>query len=137
MNKKCQNAGLSLESLLDAFKAWRRQSKRCQRIPQELWDKAVMLCDDHSIGRVHRVLGLSYIDLKERVLKNRSSVRTKKFPLSPFVELRVPSKDQFGGLPNSQYLIELSRPDSSQMKIYSSKNDPVDINNLCSTFLKS
>lgn len=125
-----------LKSLSDEFENWRSQKKsKRERIPERLWSKSIELCKYHPLGRLQRLLGLSYLGLRERV-RNRSS-KLDSTKSSTFVELKIPDNIPPVGLPDSQYLIELSRPDGSLMKIYSSKNNPIDINNLCSTFLRS
>ena len=129
---------LSLESVLNDLSVFRESSAPHSRIPEDLWDKAVKLCERHPIGRVHRVLKLGYIQLKKRVQEYRAKNHVIESPSpSPFVELKMPDVDQSSGLPNSQYLIELSRSDGARMRIYSSKNNPLNMNKLCSTFLKN
>jgi len=127
---------LSLESVLSELSAFRQSSKSSRRIPEDIWEKAVKLCEKHKIGRVHRVLSLGYNGLKERVIRNRNPEKNSQSP-HPFVELKIPNVDHSIGLPNSQYLIELSRTDGARMRIYSSKNNPLNLNTLCSTFLKN
>ena len=126
---------LSLESLLKEISEFRESSMKRRRIPDIFWEKAIKLCKKHTIGRVHRVLRLDYTGLKKRVLEERKvGKESKKVP--QFVELKIPQSDHSIGLPNSQYLIELSRADGTRMRIYSSKNNPLNLNTLCSTFLK-
>ena len=129
---------LSLESVLNDLLVFRESSAPHSRISEDLWDKAVKLCERHPIGRVHRVSKLGYIQLKKRVQEYRAKNHVIESPSpSPFVELKIPNVDPSAGLPNSQYLIELSRSDGARMRIYSSKNNPLNMNKLCSTFLKN
>jgi signal recognition particle subunit SEC65 len=72
----------SLEEARARFRAWRSKRHRGRRIPDELWDVAVRLCDEHSVCKVSRTLGLDYKALR---LRCRGSENPP--PPQPFVEL--------------------------------------------------
>lgn len=128
-----------LESVLKEFTEFRRLSAGKRRaFPVELWDKAVRLCGHYSITQVSRYLNLSYSDLRNRVKeKSPGFCGLKKGVESPsFLELRLPDSVPLSGISDCQYLIELSRVDGSKMRIYSSKANPINLNDLCTTFLR-
>jgi hypothetical protein len=58
----------TLEEIREQFIAW-RSSRRSSRepIPDALWDAAVSLSGEYSIGRISKVLSLGHSDLKRRV----------------------------------------------------------------------
>ena len=57
----------TLEEIQEQFIAWRSSRSRREPIPDALWESAVSLAEDYSIGRISRVLSLSHSDLKRRV----------------------------------------------------------------------
>lgn len=58
------------------FAEWRKTRQHKGRIPEELWEAAVMLSKDHSIHRISRALKLGYNDLKARMDKNEPNPDT-------------------------------------------------------------
>lgn len=58
----------TLEEIREQFIAWRsrRRSSR-EPIPDALWEAAVRLAEEYSIGRISKVLSLGHSDLKRRV----------------------------------------------------------------------
>jgi hypothetical protein len=72
----------TLEEVQGQLTAWRSDSQRARRIPDELWDAAVSLCAEHSVCKVSRALGLDYKALRMRTLK-----REQARPPGAFVEL--------------------------------------------------
>jgi hypothetical protein len=58
----------TLEEVRRRFETWRRKRKHGSRIPNCLWKAAVEVCAAHRVWQVSKVLGLSYNDLKRRVL---------------------------------------------------------------------
>ena len=74
------------QTLVLEFEDWRSKKRYAREpIPERLWSKAVALCKQHPISRVHRILSLSYMDLKKKVQKEKKQFQ----PIKPtsFVEL--------------------------------------------------
>ena len=165
MTKDFQEAIDDIEAVRLKFHNWRSQRKFGTRIPEELWNLAIELTFKHPIGRVCRILGLNFVDLKHRVhgVHGVQSKENKEYPSkssigsSPFIELKVgdpppPSRDSSdspdpipsilgfvsGGSQGSQCLMELSRADGTTMRIYSTAvSSSIDITGICESFLKS
>ena len=57
----------TLEQIREQFEAWRQGRKKRSAIPEELWQSAVNLRQDHSISKVPSTLGLNHAVLKHRV----------------------------------------------------------------------
>ncbi len=57
----------TLDQVKHQFEAWRKQSGRTRKIPEELWEAAVALCKEHSVTVVSKALRLNHSDLKQRV----------------------------------------------------------------------
>ena len=49
------------------FRNWRNSRKRGTKIPQQLWQAAAGLSEQHSIGKIAVTLGLDYTTLKQRI----------------------------------------------------------------------
>jgi len=49
------------------FRNWRNSRKRGTKIPQQLWQAAAGLSEQHSIGKIAVTLGLDYTKLKQRI----------------------------------------------------------------------
>lgn len=57
----------TLTTVKKRFATWRKKKHHREPIPQELWNSAVLLTDEHSICKVSKVLSLCYTTLKKRV----------------------------------------------------------------------
>ncbi len=64
----------TLEGVRRRFETWRKRRWCRGPIPESLWQAAIGLCEEHSIGEVSRRLRLNYKGLKKRVTgaRNRS-----------------------------------------------------------------
>lgn len=67
------------------FENWRRERKRGQRIPKDLWVTAIDLAKRHGVGPTARALKLDHSQLKRRVRNGEEEVGR-----GAFVEL-IPS----------------------------------------------
>jgi hypothetical protein len=56
----------SLENVRHQFGTWRKRRRCRSRIPESLWQAAIGLCQEHSIGEVSRTLRLNYNGLRNR-----------------------------------------------------------------------
>jgi len=57
----------TLEAVRQQFETWRKKRRGRGRIPASLWQAAIGLCREYSIGEVSRTLRLNYNGLKHRV----------------------------------------------------------------------
>ena len=120
------------------FKEWRSHRKFGSRIPEGLWDLAISLTDKYAIGRVAKILSLSYKELKERAhSKESQGVSVNSLHSPSFVELKVEESVSAGLGFGSQCLMELNRADGTNMKIYSTAGASIDLTRICESFLKS
>ena len=60
----------TLSKVTARFAAWRNDSKRTKKIPEELWQAAVGLSNEYSINQISKTLRLNYADLKKRAIRN-------------------------------------------------------------------
>jgi hypothetical protein len=139
-----------MEAAIQAFKAWRSSREKMCRIPGHLWKIATKLSPQYPISTICRNLGLNWGALKKKIDHLSLSTHANhavKAPKQPsFVELKLNNQER--NQPPSLLLnqstsphcaIELTRPDGTVMKIFSSSSDDtplnLDILGLCKTFL--
>jgi hypothetical protein len=135
-----------MDSAIQAFKDWRSSREKMCRIPDRLWKIAAKLAPNYPINTICENLGLNWGALKKKIdhlslsANANHAVKPQKQP--SFVELKLNSQEQPPSLLLNQSAsphcaIELTRPDGTVMKIFSSSSDdaPLDILELCKTFL--
>ena len=61
------------------FENWRRERKRGQRIPENLWETAVELAKQHGVWPAARALNLDHNRLKRRVGNGEDDVKSGAF----------------------------------------------------------
>jgi hypothetical protein len=79
----------TLEEVSRRFETWRRGRKHGSRIPNCLWKAAVEACAAHRVWQVSKVLGLSYNDLKRRVVGTGQIEKMPTPAKADFVEVSM------------------------------------------------
>lgn len=103
----------TFEGVCNQFETWRKR-RRCRgRVPEALWQAAVGLCQNHSVGEVSRTLRLNYNGLKNRVPKARdtSLAAVQRADLG-FVKL-----DLRAPIMPSECLVEMEAPNGAKMRM--------------------
>ena len=141
-----------MEAAIQSFKDWRSSREKMCRIPGRLWKVAAKLYPQYPISTICRNLGLNWGALKKRIdhltlsLSAHANHTVKPQKQPSFVELKLKNQEQTPSLLLNQSAsphcaIELTRPDGTVMKIFSSSSDDtplnLDILGLCKTFLGS
>jgi hypothetical protein len=141
-----------MEAAIQAFKDWRSSREKMCRIPGRLWKVAAKLSPQYPVSTICRNLGLNWGALKKKIdhlslsLSAHANHAVKPPKQPSFVELKLNSQEQAPSLLLNQSApphcaIELTRPDGTVMKIFSSSSDDtplnLDILGLCKTFLGS
>ncbi len=82
-----------LEELQRRFATWRSAGRKGERIPEALWESAVVAARELGVNRVSRAAGLDYTRLKRRVLGDGApQAETSPTATGPvFVELPMDS----------------------------------------------
>ncbi len=133
-----------MDSAIQAFKTWRSTREKVCRIPDHLWQIAANLSTQYhySLNTICKKLGLNWGKKKKKITQFSSNhpVTPQKSP--PFLELKLNSQEPsflFNHSPSPHCAVELTRPDGTVMKIFSSSSNdtPLDILQLCKTFLGS
>jgi hypothetical protein len=65
------------------FEQWRRQHPHPKRLPEELWEKAMVLARQHGINPTALVLGLNYDALKWRLAPKAAAAAPEFLELVP------------------------------------------------------
>jgi len=97
-----------------SFEGWRSSKAKGRRIPQNLWEEAIVLYPEFSVGKISTTLSLSHTDLKKRV-KNKiekASVPSNK-PVPTFVELDFSSPCP----PVSECVVEMEDGKGAKMRM--------------------
>jgi len=109
----------TLETVAAHFAQWRRNKKKGERIPEQLWSEAIDLVDRYGVSQVTRTLRLCGTDLNKR----RGFVSTGQRRRSPntaaaFVEIEPAVVVQAAGPSASATAwMELERPDGFRLRI--------------------
>lgn len=107
----------ALADLAEQFDQWRRSRATAQeRIPQPLWDQAVVLTTVLARSQVAKRLHLSPTDLKRQCLARQGSLGVEVTSPGPgFIEMTPPA---FGtAAAPSATLIEVERPDGARLRL--------------------
>jgi hypothetical protein len=79
----------TIEEIQEHFIEW-RNTRRCRGpVPEQLWEAAVMLAEDYSIGYICKVLGLNNRQLKRKIQASRGDANPPGGKECHFVELAV------------------------------------------------
>ena len=86
--KKARDLPARLKNLRRRFQQWRETCKAHARIPDSLWDAAVVMADRHGVSRTANVLRVNYPALKKRLSrKTAAASRRESEDEAQFVEL--------------------------------------------------
>jgi hypothetical protein len=103
----------TLEKVQKQFETWRNTRKIRGPIPEELWESAIKLSKDYSIGKISRALRLSHSDLKERVGAPNSKNTFGGDLATHFVEVNVTDP-----LYRVECRVEMEDHKGARMKMY-------------------
>ena len=110
---------LTLEEVAAHFEHWRREKKKGERIPDQLWSEAIALVEAYGLSQVTRRLRLSGRDLnKRRGLPGSGSRRGRRGEApTTFVELTPEVVVQAQRRQSTPGSLELIRPDGLRLRI--------------------
>ena len=91
------------------FGSWRQSRKRPSRIPDELWESAVLAAKEVGINQASRALGLEYYALKKRVV---SSTGRPALEASGFVELDSSAPPFF-----TEWTVEMDNGSGARLRV--------------------
>lgn len=117
-----------LDQTRQRFEEWRANKQGRSRIPQELWDEAVVAADDHGLPKVSHILRLNYSDLKKRMMAKEGSVSPEQTP-PIFVELGVAAT-----APSSEWSVVMEDGRGAKMSLRSQGLSGLDVVGLATVF---
>jgi hypothetical protein len=125
MNQKCQEClpvvKPTIEEIKEQFILWRSNRKCRGLIPEQLWEAAVSLAGDYSLGHICRVLGLNHRQLKRRVQDHNGNGYPEEERSCHFVELAVSSSEpDVMNKPESgiEYVMEMEDQKGGKLRVH-------------------
>lgn len=95
------------------FTEWRKNRPHKGRIPEELWEAAVLQGKNHSTHKISRALRLSYNDLKARIEKSNGTRDTVQYPPSlDFIPVDIVST------PTAECIVEMEHRNGNKMRMH-------------------
>jgi len=129
-----------MDTAIQAFKSWRSNREKLCRIPDHLWQIAANLSTQYHypLSTICKELGLNWGDLKKKLtqLSSNHAVQPQKPP--SFIELKLNNQEPpflLNHSPHYAPCVELTKPDGTVMKIFASDETPLNLMELCKTFL--
>jgi len=123
---------LTLEGVRRQFEKWRKTKKPGSRIPEELWDAAVALCEQYSPSKVSLALRLSSNDLKKKVAARQASEPPSVVQPASFIEFALPAPSN-----EPECVVEMENRHGDRMKIYFTDKGSTDLVALSRAFLEA
>ena len=107
--KKTRDLPARLEAVRRRFEQWRGTRKAHARIPDSLWDAAVVVADRHGVSRTANVLAVNYDALKKRLgRKTAAAGRREAEGKTRFIELTpLASSPPFASAGSGECFMEL------------------------------
>jgi hypothetical protein len=119
----------TIEEIQEQFILWRNNRRRRGPVPEQLWEAAVSLAEDYSIGHICKVLGLNHRQLKRKIQDHRVNRHPQEGRSCHFVELAVsePESDAVS-IPesdviskpesDSEYVMEMEDPKGGKLRVH-------------------
>ena len=83
----------SIEEIQEQFILWRTNRRHRGPVPEQLWEAAVSLSEDYSIGHICKVLGLNHRQLKRKIQDQQGNGYPQEGRSCHFVEIAVSSAE--------------------------------------------
>ena len=110
------------------FEAWRRKRTKGSRIPEDLWESAVLAAREAGVNQTSRVLKLDYYDLKNRVVASAGGRSLEA--RSGFYEF-----DSSAAMFLTEWAVEMENGRGSRIRIGARGPSGPDVIGLCRAFL--
>jgi hypothetical protein len=117
----------TLSEVQSKFAAWRK-NKQNKRIPEELWEAAVMLSPEYSIHKISRGLGLSHADLKKRITSAEKRPVYNSNLSHNFVAVDIPQMN------SAECIIEMENRTGNKMRMHFKGTVDLDLQSFAESF---
>jgi len=111
------------------FESWRKTRKPHQRIPEDLWLPAVMLCEKFSIHQISKALRLNHSALQDRVHNRQTIQPVSSTPLGDFIPLDIVQPSVV-----AEWHIELEHRNGNRMKMHAKGQVDLDLQAIAASF---
>ena len=118
----------TLAEVQSRFAEWRKTKNHRDRIPEDLWAAAVMLSQINATYKVAKVLGLSYTELKKRVLSHKSMHACSADPSRDFIPIDISS------LHSAECIIEMEHRNGNKMRMHFKGKADLDLQSFSESF---
>lgn len=110
------------------FTIWRKARKPRERIPEDLWSAAVMLCDSYSVHKISRTLRLNHSSLRDRVFAHKTRQPPVADPPQNFITIDMVQP------PTAECLVELEHRNGNRMRMHFKGQSDLDLQALAESF---
>ena len=100
-----------IEAVRERIEEWRRTRTKRTRMPEDLWQAAAALVDEHGAWRISRTLRVRYEGLKSRAMS--AATESTLRPTPGFVDMT--SSLTAAGSESSSTTVDLSRADGTRL----------------------
>ena len=123
--KKVGSTSKRVEKARKRFVSWRRNRKTVSRIPDDLWESAVLAAREVGVNQAARALGLEYYALKKRVVSSADGSESK--PSGDFVEFAPTCAPSFF----TEWAVELEKANGARVRVGARSPSVPDVVRLC------
>jgi hypothetical protein len=95
----------TLQQVSNLFESWRKTRQKRQPIPEQLWQAAISLSENHSIHQICKTLHLDHSKLKKRIRDTQESLPVINDITPTFIELNLVDP------PGSVFGVNVNDPD--------------------------
>jgi hypothetical protein len=122
----------SVEQVAQRFSRWRANRVRGEHIPADLWAAAVILSEEHGVGRIAHDLRVDPDGLKKRAKHNNTSRVGSDKVDAEFVEMFVAPPSAATG--SHECVVELENVRGAKMRIALNGKGVAGLSDLCGAF---
>ena len=110
------------------FADWRKNKKDRRRIPEDLWEAAVLLNNEYSLNQISSALRLGYSDLKKRIKSHKQLHACKRTPSQDFISIDMPQ------VHSAECVIEMEHISGNKMRMHFKGKADLDLQSFAESF---
>lgn len=116
MKKKKFTDIVEIQDLRKDLDEWRSNKDKGKRIPDGLWERAVLLAEKYNVNPVAKITGINYTDLRRRLeIHKKDSIAPVRTDEPGFISLNASLIS--GGRSDAGATVEMFRNDGSKMTV--------------------
>ena len=118
----------TMSAVQSRFAEWRNNKKGRSRIPEDLWEAAVLLKNEYSLNQISSTLRLSYTDLKKRIKLHQQLHACKSTPSHGFIPIDIPPQH------SAECIIEMEHNNGNKMRMHFKGRADLDLQSFAESF---